>query len=372
MEKNKKLCLVLTFLVTGLIITGGFSCNIVGPHNPTGADTTSNNFTFQTFTFGAGNAGSSDLQDVAIISDTDIWAVGEIYLDSADGAPDPFPYNAVHWDGKKWGLSKIYSYTICGQQDTTTYCLRAIFAYSASDIWFSDGGEVLHWTGSVYRRDCSISSLINGPVNRIWGTPGGALYIVGNGGTIDYSPDRGATWTKVTSGTNLDIHDIWGATDPATGKEEILAVASDLGSSNDRAILSIQGETVREIPDSPINSVLQGVWFAPGKHYYVVGDGIYEKSMLSDSAWADSALEFTQYFTTCVRGNGTNDVFIAGSIGELLHWNGARWMSFRKETGMQYGSFGSVDVKGNLAVAVGENLAPGALNSKGIITMIRR
>lgn len=51
-------------------------------------DTTSHNFTWQTFTFG-GDAGSSALFDVAIIDENNIWAVGEIYLKDSLAIPTP-------------------------------------------------------------------------------------------------------------------------------------------------------------------------------------------------------------------------------------------------------------------------------------------
>lgn len=52
-------------------------------------DTTSHNFTWQTFTFGDAGAGSSVLYDVAIINENDIWAVDEIYMNDSLGNPDP-------------------------------------------------------------------------------------------------------------------------------------------------------------------------------------------------------------------------------------------------------------------------------------------
>ena len=42
-------------------------------------DTTSNNFTWQTFTFGDGSE-SSFLYDLSIVDENNIWCVGEIYL----------------------------------------------------------------------------------------------------------------------------------------------------------------------------------------------------------------------------------------------------------------------------------------------------
>ena len=43
---------------------------------------TSDNYNWQTFTFGNPNYGSSTLYDVAIIDENNVWAVGEIYNDT--------------------------------------------------------------------------------------------------------------------------------------------------------------------------------------------------------------------------------------------------------------------------------------------------
>ena len=54
-------------------------------------DTTSNDFTWQTYTFGDPGAGSSILNDIAIVNDTLAYAVGEVYLNDSTGQPDPLP-----------------------------------------------------------------------------------------------------------------------------------------------------------------------------------------------------------------------------------------------------------------------------------------
>ncbi len=64
-------------------------------------DTISHDYTWQMFSFGDPAAGSSELNDVAIIDENNIWAVGEIYLLDSTGVPDPNAYNAVHWDGSQ-------------------------------------------------------------------------------------------------------------------------------------------------------------------------------------------------------------------------------------------------------------------------------
>jgi len=100
-------------------------------------DTTSHNFSWQSWTFGEHS--SSVLYDVAIINENDIWAVGEIYMNDSLGNPDPTSYNAVHWDGQNWELIKTGGYG--------GYPRRTVFAFSANDVWF-DG--VIKWDGTNY------------------------------------------------------------------------------------------------------------------------------------------------------------------------------------------------------------------------------
>lgn len=96
------------------------------------------------------------------------------------------------------------------------------------------------------------------------------------------------------------------------------------------------------------------MWFVPNRHYYVVGCGIYEKERLSDSAWKNNPRDITTYYTGSVRGNHQNDVFIAGAFGEVLHYNGVSWRSYRSETALLNDSLsGGGDVKGDLVVAAG-------------------
>jgi len=84
---------------------GGKVVEASKPVTATTLDTTSHNFTWQTFEFGEHS--SSVLYDVAIIDENNIWAVGEIYMKDSSGNYDPHAYNAVHWDGTKWELKKI-------------------------------------------------------------------------------------------------------------------------------------------------------------------------------------------------------------------------------------------------------------------------
>ena len=191
-------------------------------------DTTSHNFTWQTFTFG-GQAGSCTLYDVAIIDENDIWAVGEIYLLDSLGQPDPLPYNAVHWDGNEWELKRIQTIL---RGNLVTVPLTGIFAFSSNDIWMV-GSLPIHGDGQnwiMYDVRSTVDPSLS--LSKAWGSSTNDMYFVGNSGSIAHY--QNGQWSRIESpigagGTELNIQDIYGAYNNQTGNYEILAVASDYG-----------------------------------------------------------------------------------------------------------------------------------------------
>ncbi|MGH7601795.1 MAG: hypothetical protein ACREOI_35990, partial [bacterium] len=97
----------------------------------TQADTTSHNFVFQIDTLGDGS--SSLLNDVFIIDENNIWAVGEIYLKDANGQFIYPPYNAAQWNGRTWNLLKIPVKDFGGL--TTSFPLKTVFGFTPNDVW---------------------------------------------------------------------------------------------------------------------------------------------------------------------------------------------------------------------------------------------
>jgi hypothetical protein len=316
-------------------------------------DTTSHDFTWQSWTFG-GDVGSSSLRDVAIIDENNIWAVGAIYLKDSLGQPDPLPYNAVHWDGSEWTLKRI---TVNFRGNLITPPLEGVFAFSANDIWFSSGvpihGDGQSWT-QYHLFDMGVLSQNDGSLSKPWGSSSSSLYFVGRKGTIVYYNRQ--RWQKLESGTNLDIQDIWGGKDASTGEYTILAVASSIFTSYEKEILRITETAVSSISTSGIDWPVDALWFDPGRIYYAVGAGIYTKNSLAESdTWGGPKLSLTQYTTHGIRGNHLNDVFVVGAFGDVLHYNGRSWRSYREQTALAAGSYKSVAVKGDYVFAVGEN-----------------
>ncbi len=303
-------------------------------------DTTSHNFTFQSWMFGT--IGSSVLYDVAIIDENNIWAVGEIMI--ADTSQNGYTiYNAVHWDGNDWELKQI-PYTYNGQ--TFYNGIRAIFAFNENDIWFGTG-NMTHWNGTQF---LSIYIGMGMSINKIWGSSSNDLYVVGNSGKIAHY--NGTNWHRIESGTTLEFMDIYGANNSKTGNQEIIAVSTQ-NLPLDKAIFRIDENTATQISSTPIQWELFSCWFVPNRHYYVVGSGIYEKSNLAGSNWKNEPLDITRYGTSRIRGSELNDVFVVGAFGEILHYNGFGWKSFLQELGTFNGSYGSLDIKGNLVAITG-------------------
>jgi hypothetical protein len=309
-------------------------------------DTTSHEFTWQMFTLGDG-AGST-LYDIAILNDTLAYAVGEINtLDSTGQWRNP-PFNLANWDGRSWSTATALYYE--GGQSFYG-AINALTAINADDIWFGIG-NLIHWNGHEFQ-SMKFPPGVWGPyyVRKMWSS-GKEIYVIGDGGSIASSLDGGMTWQKLSSGTTLDVRDIWGGRDPATGQEYALAVATR-NLPMDRAVLSIQGTSVTALRADAIPYELFGVWFVPNRHYYVVGDGVYEKRELSEPEWKKRVPDITRYATTAIRGNALNDVFVVGAFGEVLHFNGVSWKSYIAVTGLANGSYTAVAVRGNLVIAVG-------------------
>jgi len=170
-------------------------------------DTTSHNFSYQTFELGEPLTGNSSiLYDVALIDANNIYAVGEIYIQDSLG--QTILYNLAQWNGNEWKLKKIYFPTVCGDTSLTPYPSRAIYAFNDGKIWMSSSGDkiAILENGNQIDKFCLPASVAMS-INRIWGTSSNDLYIVGNSGKIAHY--QNGTWQQISSGTELPLVDIY-------------------------------------------------------------------------------------------------------------------------------------------------------------------
>lgn len=166
-------------------------------------DTTSHDFTWQKYEFGEG--ASSIFNDVAIIDENNIYAVGEIYLNDSTGQLDINAYNLVKRDGNSWNFQRIMFYTICGQQNRTPYPAKSIFIFNENSILVAMNGDQIAKieNGTQTTTFCLPWSFT---INKFWGINDNDFYVVGNGGNIVHY--QNGTWQKIESGTELNLNDI--------------------------------------------------------------------------------------------------------------------------------------------------------------------
>lgn len=314
-------------------------------------DTTSHNFTWQTYEFG--DIGSSYFEDVAIIDDRNIWAVGDIMLrdTSENGYTD---YNAAHWDGTEWKLYAFNFFTFCGQSHTYSYPATSIIAYNKEEIFIANLSKSI--TQIADTKQTYLGCIPIG-VNSLWGWDKNNMYAVGIEKICRFENSQ---WVQLDSKTNMIINDVYGDYNKQTGEYEAIAVASNEFQSLDRDILKINGNKVTPLAEEPIPTMLSTVWFRPNSKYFVAGDGIYMKNGLDDEKWKAIHNEITKYYIHKIRGAGLNDIVAAGGFGEVLHFNGKTWQSFIDIT-KRNGNNNSVAIKGNIIVAAGGNGARAAI-----------
>jgi|WetSurMetagenome_2_1015567.scaffolds.fasta_scaffold05058_2 hypothetical protein len=317
-------------------------------------DTTSHNFTFETFTFGT--IGNSTLYDCAILSPENIWAVGEISI--ADTSLNGYTtYNAVHWDGSQWELKRIL-------YQGSFWAIRTVFALNENDIWFS---AFVRYDGHNFI-ELPIPPILNGwTINKIWGRSSNDLYAVGNDGNIAHYQNW--QWSKITSGTDVDLKDIYGTPD---GKE--LWTCGWSNQNGRVTILKVNKNAVESIWDSQTNTeliiysrLLLNTLCANGNNEFLFATGVVIRHSLLDKRiaryeWVNylngkKVLELGNYAYK-IRASNKNNIIVAGDAAMIWHFNGKSWYKFDEIYNTEnrlYGLF----VTDNLIVAVGRSYSTG-------------
>ncbi|MDI6767980.1 MAG: hypothetical protein QME52_14260, partial [Bacteroidota bacterium] len=199
-----------------------------------------------------------------------------------------------------------------------------------------------------------LSSVWNGWINKIWGTSSSNLYLVGNQGAIAHY--NGSSWRRLESGTDVHIKDIYGGFDPIKNELEILCIASNGPEiPQGRELLGIQQGAVTNLTASELPMDMNGIWFIVNRSYYIVGDGIYKKHGLNTSVlWQRLNGDITRNYIEAIRGTNLNDIFLSGHFGELLHFNGWSWKSYRTEISTYSTIYRAIAQRSDLVIAVGD------------------
>ncbi len=171
------------------------------------------------------------------------------------------------------------------------------------------------------------------------------MYIVGNDGLIAHYD--GKEWTRIASGMNLKIQDIYGAGNDKNGTPIVCAIASNPFTADGNAVIEIKKTGAFFQPNGGLPYSLTGIWSPNGKRWYLSGDGIYRNYGFSKN-W-QAIKDVPAIYSEAIRGTAYNNIFVVGHFGLLLHWNGYSWKDFTDKNVVYYG----LAVKGNTIVAVG-------------------
>jgi len=334
------------------------------PLSVTTLDSTSHDFTWQTFNFG-GDAGSCLLRDGTIINDTLVYAVGEVYLKDSIWQTTYSPNNLLTWDGKSWTTSRIYFYAACGPSPMVSYPTYGILPLSSKDIWIAGGGEITRWNGNSQSDPVCVESPMSFGINKIYGRDTNSVYAVGDVGNI--AQYDGRAWRSISSGTSLAIQDVWGTVDAETGQSQVLAIACNRFTIDGIAVLQLSGNTVSNVQTRGLPPTVSSVWSANGKEWYVCGDALCKTKSLN-APW-QGVTGIPPNFKECIRGNGPNDIFVVGDYGLVSHFNGSTWHTYPALQGelIYYG----LAMKEDLIVAVG-GITTGGVGGAATILMGRR
>jgi hypothetical protein len=318
------------------------TCNVDTTHHPTPNDTTSHNFRWSQSTI----SGEGILTGCWVFGTQNIYVVG--------GA-------VWKWDGVKWtDVSPAYNGSLSGELSGST-----MFAFSEKDYWLTYGGLIFHSDGRTAVPYSFSSSTISGPLHSSWGTSSANMYSVGDGGTILHFD--GTNWTRMVSGTTLDIKTIWG-----TSSQNIWAcgyaprtAASVLLHYDGNAWSMLNLGSIGDI--GPGHQGLDAVWTCDSAGHTVTiasGSLLFRQTdaghWRSDSGMIKNRLgdgSFVGMFN--LRGNNSNDVVVAGDLGFVSHWNGVSWLRYDNLFNPGDGLLitNALSMNGNTTCVVGANSA---------------
>jgi hypothetical protein len=246
--------------------------------------------------------------------------VGEIRTDSGK-------YNAARWDGNSWIFENI-----AYPGSWPSYPHNAIFALDSNDIW-SATSAAYHWNGNIWEVFGVQNSNweFNGYVRSIWGTSSNNLYFVGDNGSIVHYD--GTSFTRLESGTEVDLEDLDGTLD---GEHVFVSGWNLAGDNNTSPLLHLHDGVVDMLYESTYPWGNADDW-GRIEALEVIGDTVYLATWGRDwiaynyrtGEYVEHGKETLPGFNDLqirdIRSNGRNDLVAVSAFGEVLHFNGADW-----------------------------------------------
>ncbi len=332
---------LITFLTIILILLTQQGCSPTEPPDdkpPVEPDSTTQNFTFETYEFGNGFE-SSWLEDVWIFDENNIWAVGYV----REPITNNNSMNIIRWNGSKW-----YGF---GRQFNSSG-IYGIWGLDSANIFFAVGAVVQYKNGSFIEYNLGYLGFTNGQgVHKLWGSSESNIWGVGPWGTIVHYD--GFAWSKIEFDQQWYFYGITGNKNTGTA----YTVAS--GNQGQSIILELKDNGVKIIFNTMdahywangLQTIVQysedELWLARNNVFsYNLGTEEFKELEELPLGVAVSAVSKRSEKDVYHWGNGID------RWGKLVHYNGKRFTTFTIQTGQTAYPEGIYAID-NLAVAVG-------------------
>jgi hypothetical protein len=216
------------------------------------------------------------------------------------------------------------------------------FGFSNTDIWFAAGGA-FHYQGDSVVTSYWVNWFQGNPhpildsgqgVAKLWGSSGSNLFGIGPLGTIVHFD--GTTWTKMTSGTDIELLDIWGTPDGS----QVWTCGYNYNDGRSILLRLNNGnwETLwATAPGDPDWDELATLWADSSEFVMTGGSGLITRRstvdpnfVRVDTIGANGYMTsfFIDHYPYCLRGSSSKDVFFAGDESMIWHFNGRTWHEY--------------------------------------------
>jgi len=288
------------------------SCSTTEPPDikpPVEPDSTTQNFTFETFEFGDGFS-SSYFNDVFIFDQNNIWVCGNVLTnDSTDG-------NLYHWNGHYWNALRLNYVDMEG-----IWGINGIIYLASNGLWRYNGLALI-------RQNITGTFSQGQGVHKLWGSSENNIWGVGPWGTIVHFD--GTSWSKIDFDQQWYFYGITGDKENkkayafATNNEDIRIIVE---LSNSGISIIHQSEQITSVKANAINFISPNLYLAGSDFTSTLLWRFNPDTKKIDSLYVlDPRIGITN-----ITGITNKDIYYWGdNYGEniLTHYNGKRHKTF--------------------------------------------
>ena len=217
----------------------------------------------------------------------------------------------------------------------STKTLYGIWGTSPSNIYAAGlDGAIIHYDGTNWTVE---SSGTTEKLNAIWGVTETNIYAAGENGIVLHKTAAGTTWGTeplTNNFNNTDLYSVRGSS----------ASNVYMGSNNGWFLRFNGTEWTAFDPDPPTGSTrISGIWpFDSTKIYCIIAVNYGRIFYYDGTKWEQVYIGGENTLLYSIWGNTPSDIYVAGSAGLILQFNGTSWLGVSSSTTQKlYSVFGS-------------------------------